>query len=66
MAGLVRSYDLVFTYPCQPPPPRLSGAFGFNPSRTAQNAEGVEPASALTIPESAAGTITVPVRIDRF
>ena len=45
--------------------PRLSGALTrFNPPCTAQNAEGVEPASTSTIPESAAGTITVPVRTD--
>ena len=34
VAGTVRSYDLVFTYPCQPPPPRFFGRGHLAPTRT--------------------------------
>ena len=54
-------------YPCQPPPPRLSGALiGFTPRRTTQRGQGLELEPATTIAESAVRFVTVPARQDRF
>ena len=51
------------TYPCQPPPPRLSGALtGFDPGRTVQCGQGVAPAPAMTAPKHAIRLVALPGR----